>query len=495
MSVSNNEAFIDKANIIHKNFYDYSLVDYITSKKKVKIVCREHGVFEQIPNSHLNGRGCPKCSVESIKKHKTKNSEYFITKSKEIHKDLYDYSLVDYVTSKKKVKIICKEHGIFKQTPNNHLNGHGCFLCSQHIKIDNNKYNNDEFIKLASEHHNKKYDYALTNYENCRSKIKIVCPIHGEFEQIPYVHLQNHGCAKCSGILSKDENDLLAFIEQNFNGIILKNNRTVISPLELDIYLPELKLAFEFNGLYWHCEINKDNNYHQNKTNLCESNGIHLVHIYEDDWIYKQDIIKSRILNLLGKSNKIYARKCDVREISFKESKNFLVENHIQGYSISKINTGLYYNNELVSLMTFGKLRKNLGQVSKDGSYELLRFCNKLNNTVIGGANKLLKYFENTHQPKDIISYADRSWTMNNGNTLYDKLGFNFMHISQPCYFYIMNKKRQNRFKYRKDILVKMGYDKNKSEHEIMLQQNIFKIYNSGNLKFSKILEKNYANN
>ena len=127
--------------------------------------------------------------------------------------------------------------------------------------------------------------------------------------------------------------------------------------------------------------------------------------------------------------------------------------------------------------MTFGNLRKNLGSTSKEGCYELLRFCNKLNTTVVGGASKLFKHFLKEYKPKEVISYCDRRWSEGN---LYEMLGFEFSHNSKPNYFYVINGKRENRFKYRKDILVKEGFDPNKSEHEIMLERGIYRIYDCG---------------
>jgi hypothetical protein len=302
-------------------------------------------------------------------------------------------------------------------------------------------------------------------------------------------------CPICnpSNNYSHQEKQLLSFVKENYNKIIEENKRNLISPYELDIYIPDLKLAFEFNGLYWHNELNKSNNYHLNKTELCEQKGIHLIQIYEDDWIYKQDIVKSRILNLLGKSKKIYARNTELKEVSYKDSKKFLENNHLQCNCMSSVRIGLYCNNELVSLMTFGGLRKNLGQNVKEGSFELLRFCNKLNTTVIGGANKLFKFFINNYSLKEVISYADRSWTMNNGNTLYNHLGFNLESISKQNYYYINNNIRENRFKYRKDVLVEQGFDKNKTEHQIMSERGIYRIYNSGQLKY-KYLKSCYKN-
>ena len=178
---------------------------------------------------------------------------------------------------------------------------------------------------------------------------------------------------------------------------------------------------------------------------------------------------------------KIYARKCKIKDVSFSDCKIFLEKNHIQGNVNAKHRYGLYYNDELVSLMTFGSKRKNLGSKSEDESYELLRFCNKLNTTVVGGASRLMNYFIKTHNPKEIISYCDRRWSQ---GQLYEKLGFKLDHISKPNYFYIVNGKRENRFKYRKSELVKQGFDKNKTEHEIMLKRKIYRIYDCGTILY-----------
>lgn len=251
----------------------------------------------------------------------------------------------------------------------------------------------------------------------------------------------------------------------------------------MDIYLPEINLGFEYNGIFWHCELKIPNNYHLKKTQLCENKGIHLIHIYGDDWTYKTEIVQSRVLTLLSKSKVIYARNCEYQKISNKDAKEFLDNNHLQGNCNSKYIYGLYNESELVSLISFGHLRRNLGHQNREG-YELLRFCNKKGIRVLGGASKLFKKFVDEINPELIISYADRSWTFNNGKTLYDQLGFELVSVTKPNYYYIINKKRENRFKYRKSELVKQGYCKDFSEHEIMLSRKYYRIYNSGNLKY-----------
>ena len=300
-------------------------------------------------------------------------------------------------------------------------------------------------------------------------------------------------CTICNPIdnhQSNKENQLFKFIRENYNNKIIKSDRKILSGKELDIYLPDLNLAFEFNGLYWHNELNKENKYHLMKTNLCENKNIQLIHIWEDNWLYKQEIVKSMILNKLGKTkNKIMARKCEIKEIdNNKLIRQFLDENHLQGFVGSKIKIGLFYDNELVSIMTFGKKRIAMGnRINNDGEYEMLRFCNKLNTQIIGGASKILSYFIKTYQPKSILSFADRRYSIGN---LYKKLGFEYIGNSKPNYWYFKTNKlkKYHRFNFRKDILVKAGYDSNKTEKQIMSENNYYHIYDSGNLKFKLIL-------
>ena len=200
--------------------------------------------------------------------------------------------------------------------------------------------------------------------------------------------------------------------------------------------------------------------------------------------IGKKDIWKSMLSNLLGKTdNKIYARKCSIKEVDAHIANEFLENNHIQGACPSTIKVGLYYNNELVSLMTFGKSRHFIGNCRYE--YELLRFCNKINTTVIGGASKLFNYFVKSYHPMSVVSYADRRWS--NGN-LYEKLGFTFSHYSKPNYFYVIDNKRRNRFNFRKSVLsAKYNCPSHMSEKEFCRLQKWYRIYDCGTLCFYKI--------
>jgi len=281
-------------------------------------------------------------------------------------------------------------------------------------------------------------------------------------------------CINCNPITNNEsfkEKELLEFIQNNYNDRIIINDRKILSGLELDIYLPDLNLAFEYNGLYWHSEEFKSNNYHINKTDMCETQGIKLIHIYEDEWNNKKEIIKSNILGLLNKTSvKINSKKCAIKEINSKTSKDFLDINHIQGDINSDIKLGLFYNDELVYLVVF-----NSNVLINE--YEILRFCSKLNTTVIGGASKLFKYFVENYDPKSIITFVDRSWS---SDDLYLNLGFKFIHKTKPNYDYVINGKRIDKNVFEKHILIKEGFDVNKN----MQNKKYYRIFDSGSIKF-----------
>lgn len=212
---------------------------------------------------------------------------------------------------------------------------------------------------------------------------------------------------------------------------ILSNNK------ELDIYIPSMKLAIEVDGVYWHSELFKDKNYHLAKTIECESLGIQLLHFWDFEIHEKIDIVKSMILAKLGRlPNRISARKCVVRDVTYNDAQMFIIDNHIQGAATSKINKGLYYNDELVCIGTFMKPR-----FDKDGyDYELIRFCNKLNTVVVGGISRILKVIDGS-----IMSYANRRFSV---GAAYDACGFEKIKETKPGFFYYNNKSGDRKSRY-----------------------------------------------
>jgi len=293
-------------------------------------------------------------------------------------------------------------------------------------------------------------------------------------------------CSKCFPLsISNKEKEIVNYIK-SFNIEVIENTREIISPQELDIYIPFHNLAIEFDGIYWHSDIYKKPLYHLNKTLECEKLGIRLIHIFEDEWIYKQDIVKSRLKNILGLNTKrVGARKCIIKEIDSKTKNLFLEKYHLQGSDNSSIKLGAYYNKELIGVMTFGLPRRSLGRnTKKEKEYELIRFATISDTYTPGLASKILKFFINKYNPEEVYSYADRRWSQGN---LYKSIGFEFDSYTSINYWYFKNVLREHRYKYRKSELEKLFpnvYSKEKTEFEIMDELGYFRIYDCGNYKF-----------
>lgn len=218
-----NSEFIEKANFIHNNFYIYDKINYINNNIKVEIICPKHGVFKQIPRSHLSGYGCPSCGGS-----KKLTKEEIIAESIKKHGNKYDYSLMNVENINKKVQIICLEHGIFEQCPNEHMIGQGCPSC-----YGNKKLTTEDFVVKFSKIHNNKYDYSLVEYKNNRTKVKIICPEHGIFEQFPDIH-KKHGCPLCAKIYTKDFVDAAIKIHgyrYDYSSVDYKNAKSKIKIL------------------------------------------------------------------------------------------------------------------------------------------------------------------------------------------------------------------------------------------------------------------------
>jgi hypothetical protein len=294
------EEFILDAMKVHGDRYDYSLVEYEGVDKKVIITCPEHGPFEQTPHNHLSGSICPKCSNIKSSLRQRKDLQSFIDKAKSIHGDKYDYSLVEYKNAHTKVTIICPEHGPFEQTPNCHtrLNRkNGCSVCSQKKRHDI-----ESFITKANKIHNNKYDYSQVVYRNNKTHVTIICPEHGPFEQRPDHHFRGQGCVKCLDRNSSiQEKGFVEFVSEVYNKSIITNTKDIISPYEIDCYLPDKNIAFEYNGTYWHKEgVNVPIGYHQMKTDMCKDKGITLYHIWEDDWVGNNNQVREQVRDILG---------------------------------------------------------------------------------------------------------------------------------------------------------------------------------------------------
>lgn len=196
--VTDTASFIQKAKWRHGDIYDYSDVMYINSISKVTIHCKNHGRFDQQPNNHIYGQGCPVCGRSKAESFQRISQEEFINRSKQIHSNKYDYSKSWYSVGRSKVTIVCPIHGEFKQQPDVHLQGKGCKKCADVYRGSNRRYTTEEFISRSSKIHNNKFDYSKADYITQKSSVTIICPVHGEFQQMPSNHVRGAGCRQCA---------------------------------------------------------------------------------------------------------------------------------------------------------------------------------------------------------------------------------------------------------------------------------------------------------
>ena len=485
------DIFIKRAKEIHGDKYDYSLVKYTNAKTRVEIICPVHGKFTQIPYNHLSGKGCKECGCIENGRNRSITFEKFIEKARDVHGDKYDYSKSKVESYKTKIEIICKIHGSFFQTPNNHLGGKGCKECGimstlNHIQ-ENCSSSTEDFTEKSKILHGDTYDYSKVEYTNNSTPVEIVCEEHGIFLQSPRDHLRGHGCHTC-GLLkarhflgtSKLEEYFVNFIKSFYSGEVITSVRDKIPPMELDIFLPEFNLGIEINGSYWHSERFKDKNYHIRKYNLCKEKGIRLISIWEWEILKDKDKIENFIKNLISKKVKLQARKLSIKEVDIKTQREFLESNHLQGYVPCTHALGLYTGDELIQIMTLRVKNK------KDKIWEIGRLATKIGFTVVGGTKRLFKHLLSLVDYETIISYNNMDKFT--GDT-YESLGMNFESVSIP-YGWIRNTEYLPRYATQKSKLVKQGFDKNLSESEIMRSEGFEKIYFTGVSKFVLKKEK-----
>jgi len=423
-----------------------------------------------------------------------------LIKEKKIKTSLKNYG-VPYTMQSKAIRDKSKETCLLKYGVDNPSKSK--IILDKKIKTNLKKFGvtqycySDDFKKIMNTRHNnttlnsfaKKLNISKENIEiidDVYVKIKNYCPVHNEFiikKDNVYgrtnVKIDNI-CTICYPInknSSIKEIEIREFIE---NELGLKTKKIKIGTQEIDIYVESNRVGVEFNGIYWHSDKFKDIHYHSNKTNLSNEQNIHLIQIFENEWIMKNEIIESILMESLNifdynidtnnKTNDIL-----IKEIDDGLYLDFLENNHFLGKINSEIKIGLFCNDELVSIMSFNKIAGN--------NYELLRFSNKLNTIIIGGANKLLEYFISNYNPNEIITFVDRRYY--NGK-LYEELGFKIIENTEPNFYFVdrhtyisYNKHNINEF-----ILSKQKPNENKTTDEIMKDLGYNKLYDCGDMKF-----------
>ena len=507
--------FIEKALAIHGEKYNYDNVVYVHSRTPVDIICPKHGLFQQRPDHHLSGKGCRKCYDER----QTGTKDTFIEKALAIHGQKYNYELVNYINSySAKVDIICPVHGKFSQLPSIHLQGSGCRKCARNLS-------QSEFEEKASVVHTNIYNYSNSQYINHKTKLDITCDIHGIFSQSANNHLKGEGCPICKS--SKGELIIANYLTKNNISFIkeykISECKNILAlPFDFAIFdNNELKYLIEYHGKQ-HFEAvdffggeGKLLKQQQNdfiKLNYCFNNnikllvihdgdeiaerislfqqGVNITHLtkdykslpgmisfFQDEWINKNKICRS-IIN--QNKNKIMGRKCILKEISNRELKTFLNDNHLQGWCKAKYAYALYYDSEMVACMTW-----DVPRYTNKYDLELIRLCFKIDTTILGGSKKLFNHSINELKPKNIVSYCNiRVFT----GEVYDGLGFVQLPQAKPTYYYTDGNNRYNRVKYQKHKCIENHPEwKSMTEKQICQDKfNLYRVWDLGQATFVK---------
>lgn len=409
-------------------------------KEKVKQTCLEkYGTECALQNEDIKN----KCKNTKLEKY---GHPYYSDREK-AKQTKFEHYHGDYSEIVEKIKETClKRYGV---TSSNHLH-------FKNYELLNEQYVREHFIKDKFFYHEEFMEFFNIS--------KYAVPLFKNRYNITEPNYRING-------KSHAEIELYRWVKEYAPDAI--SGSRIIKPYEIDILIPSINLGIEYNGSYWHSL--KEPDYHQFKTDLCREYGIQLFQVadYED-----LDIWKSMILHKLGKSTRIYARKCELREISNEVAHSFIEENHLDGFTDSSINLGLYYNNELVQAMTFKTLEDN-----SEYDFELIRLCSLKNTAVIGGASKLFKHFLKEHPNASVVSYANKRFS---DGKIYEILGFKKHHETAPNYFYANCEIVLSQYQCQKRFLSKIleEYHPELSEVENMELNGFFRIFDCGNYVF-----------
>ena len=480
---------------------NYKLIsnEYINSKTKLRYICPNGHEGSITFSAFRAGKGCMQCAnisksfnSDRLRALSRKRAKKYEDVKAEFEKYGFELLTKEYTNNLTKLEYICPNGHRGTTTYKSFSKLHSCRKCAYATRKVSRIPNKKTIEDIREEFSKRGYKLLTDTYENNKQKLEFVCP-KGHKHSITYNSFSlGHGCRICSQIenskrisqYSKQETEIAEFLADKLD--IIRHDRTIIPPFELDIVIPSKKMAIEYCGLYWHTEgMGKDKNYHLNKLNMCENAGYRLITIFEDEWKYKKDIVKSRLKHILGISDceRVFARKCKIREIDNKTKNEFLERNHLLGKDVSSIRLGAFYGDRLVSVMTFsrGSVAKN--NINPD-SYELVRFCSDIDLHVVGIASKLLKYFKKNYFDGKIFSYSDKRWS---DGGLYKSLGFEKYGDVSPNYWYVVGDTRAHRFNFRKSALKEKlnAFNDVLTEYENMFLNGFDRVWDCGNIKWA----------
>lgn len=459
----------------------YTVPDVSTYKGigvKMRFVCSLHGDRWQTPSNYLNSLyECERCAVDATKTKLRIDKEEWWKRVKRKHGDKFEYPNWEVMKIESQfdtVEVVCPEHGSSVQQIATHIRGNGCPGCGKGVTSSKQTKTFSYYLKkFRKKHLSDLYTYDTKTYVNSSTKMRIICTRHGEFWQTPFEHTK-YGCYLCGRTVSFKENDLFEFVKR-MHPDAKQRNRSLIKPKELDIIIPSKRIAIEYNGLYWHTTRKLSPDYHKTKSDLCKEKGIRLIHIWEDDWKEKQDVVKSFLAATLTTIPTVYGRETRLKEISKSVAKTFLERNHIQGSTRNTLSTGLFHEDSLVSVCSFTRGKEH---------WELVRHACKKNIRVLGALGKHTKNFLKTHTNIKLISFCDLSMFT---GTSYEAAGFKLDKALPPDYKYVIKNKRKHKFNFRRKYLPKFLGEEFKpelSEVQNMELNGYYRVFDCGKARY-----------
>ena len=434
-----------------KTKYDFSKAVYTNALAPIEgISCSKHGLFKQYSGALRRGVGCPTCGAYTRGAHKVLRPEEYIRRCIELHRGFYDYSETVYTRMNTKVQVICPLHGKFSINARDHVyKGSGCPVCGDQKRGKRTSGKNVGALAAATsiaKHaklfesraraiHGDKYDYTVGTYLGMRKKLAIRCIKHDfVFQQGACDHItKGYGCPKCGCIQSTGETQVASFLS-TFTTVD-QRNRQLIKPKEVDIYLPEHKLAIEYCGEYHHSagskeEEGKMRRKHIEKHMQCRELGVRLITMYESEWQERNYAIRRLLRNAVGKGKgRLMARKCELRKVSNAEARAFYDRYHPQGGAGSGEHYALFWKGKMVACMRFVLGANDRGSAAKARVWTLGRYATRI--TVAGAASRLFKAFLKDYNPPEVKSFSDNRYF---DGGMYAQLGFTLEEETKEDY-------------------------------------------------------------
>lgn len=467
---------------------DVTKVNYVNSTTKIHLKCLDCGTdfFPTPQDTKKKPRpsGCPKCGrdkTNSMLQTRVVTPEVLEPRFRIVHGTKFKYDWNSYTNSHSTMRMLCPSHGWVTTTPSNHEAGADCWYCGIEKRSSTHRIPFPQAVIKSRLAHGDTYGYVEEGYTGSRGMLKVVCRKHGLFEQYANDHWSGHGCRKCSTGRSRGQIQFCEFLKNL--GLSTEEEYQLKSGKSLDVVCVDLGIAFEYDGLWWHCESNvPDKTYHLRKTLEAKAEGLRLIHVFEDEWIHDRNRTENWIKTIVGKqSEKHSARTLKVSTCPWSIASVFLEKNHMQGkgsssgfaYSLSEVATG-----EIMAIMSFSSNN------TKGGSIELTRFCSR--GLVRGGFTKLLTAFLRDHSTSysEIISFSDNRWSL---GEIYSKTGFECVSYSRPSYYYVKAGRRFHKRGFQRKHLARRfkNFDPLKSESENCLDNGFYRLWDCGKTKWS----------